>query len=382
MINSFRKKKTDDVLRLETARTFDEIDKYADEWNLLALNAPQQHPVLTHAWISAYLKSCVKEGESWFCLFAFDQNDLVGVLPLLAIERRFLGNKYLLLRTPNDPHTMGVDFLFKENYGQRVIQYFADYLNNMRPGVIRLTMVQMQWNSPTFGVLEEGIRGIYSYSYPNGHVSIIPVEGSFDDYKKRLSKNFIGNIRRSGNRLKRLGNFSVTVISDESDARENLLSFASIEQTGWKGRQGTTIKDKFWVFFEDFVQNFDEQGWIKWYFLNVENKKIAGWLSIPFGRSVVVFKTGYDENYRTYSPGSILTEKMIEDILSTGKYDVINFLTDFDWFSPWKMERKPYYITVFAFNNLPSFFKTRIPFAIYSKFPLLRRLKTILSRLN
>ena len=380
MINSFRKKKTDDVLRLETARTLDEIDKYAEAWDLLALQAPQQHPTLTHAWISAYLKSCVKKKESWFCLFAFDKNDLVGVLPLLARERRYLGNKYLLLRTPNDPHTMAVDFLFKEKYGNSVIKLFIGYLNNIHPRVIRLTMVQMQWNSPTFGVLEEGISGIYSFSYQNGHVSIIPVEGNFDDYKKKLSKKIIEVVRRSGNKLHRLGNFSITITTNESDARENLLSLANLEQSGWKGKEGTAIKDKFWKFFELLVHNLDNEGWLKWYFLNIDGKKIAGWLSIPFGRSVVALKTGYNEEYRSCSPGSILTEKMIEDIFLTGKFNDINFLTDFGWYSLWKMERKPYYITVFAFNNLPSFFKTRIPFAIYSKFPLLRRLKTILSR--
>ncbi len=44
-------------LRLEPIRSFDGLDKYADSSNLLALNAPQQHPVLTHSWISAYLKT-------------------------------------------------------------------------------------------------------------------------------------------------------------------------------------------------------------------------------------------------------------------------------------------------------------------------------------
>jgi hypothetical protein len=265
-----------ECIRVEFVRTFEELDKFADEWDLLALNAQQQHPALSHAWISAYFKSSLKEGETWFCLFAFDNNNLVGVLPLLSRESRFLGNKCLLLNTPKDSHTMSVDFLFKEKYGKKVIQLFARYLNALRPRVIRLRINKIAYNTPTFNAIAEGIYGVYPSYYQSGYTAIIPVEWSLNDYKNRLSKKFLGNVRRSGNRLQKLGDFSVSVINDRKNARENLLSFACIEKSGWKGRKGTAINDKFWAFFEEFVQNMCEKGWLKWYFLNLGDKRIAG----------------------------------------------------------------------------------------------------------
>ncbi len=380
MIKIKNKKTDNNDLRLESARTFDEINEHADAWNTLALNAPQQHPVLTHAWISAFLKSCVKEGESWFCLFAFDNNELVGVLPLMVRERRFLGNKYLLLYTPNPPHTKWVDFLFKKEYGKRVVQSFASYLNGLRPRVIKLIMKQIQHSSPTFGIFKEGVYGMYSFSYPNGYESMIPVHGSFIDYKKKLSKKLNRNLRRSNNLLKKPCNHSEIIIKDGRNAREDLMSFAEIEGSGWKGQEGTGIKDKFWRFFEELVHNLGNKGWLEWYFLENDNRKIAGYLTIPFGTSTFILKTGYDEEFRSLSPGSVLTEKMIELIFSTGKYDVINFFTDYKWLLRWNVKRKPYYFVVFAFNNPISFIFTRLPYAIYSKIPLVRRLKTFLSR--
>ncbi len=380
MITIKQTKEINSGLKVELVNSFEQLDKYADSWDLLALNAQRQHPVMSHAWITAYFRTMVKKDESWFCLFAFDNDDLVGVLPLLTKEYKLFWNKYLLLRTPNDAHTMAVDFLFKEKYGKKAIQLFADYLNNMRPKVIRLTMNQISYNSTTFGILAGGIHGIYSCYYPNKFVSIIPVEGSFQDYKKRLSKKLIGNLRRSGNSLKELGNFSVTAINDGSDARENLLSFAGIEKSGWKGKKGATIKYNFWSFFEELVHNMVKREWLEWYFLNVDNKRIAGYLTISFGRSAFIYKTGYDEEYRSHSPGSVLTEKMIENIFSTGKYDVINFFTDYEWLLRWNVKQKPYYKLVIAFNNPLSFFSTRLRFTIYSRFPFVRRLKTFLSR--
>ena len=369
-------------LRVEPVRDFDGLDKYADSWNLLALNAPNQHPVLTHSWISAYLKTSLVSEETWFCLFAFDKNELVGVLPLIAREHRLLRGRYLSLQTPVHPHTMAVDFLFREEYGKRVIRLFAGYLNDLRPRVIRLKMNQVAYNSPALAILKEGIEDVHASYYPYSHVSIIPVEGSFDEYKKRLSKKFISNLRRSGKKLEELGNLSVTVINEGGDARENLESFAGIEQSGWKGRKGTAVKYMFRRFFEELVENMGKREWLQWYYLNSDNKRIAGYLTIPFGRSIFIFKTGYDEEYHACSPGSLLTEKMLEHIFSTGKYDVVNFFTDYEWLLRWNVEQKPYYNVLISFNNPVSLVLARIPSAIFARSQLVRKLKALVIRRN
>ena len=362
-------------LRIESVQTFEELDNYAETWDLLALNAPRQHPVLTHAWISAYLKTSMPTGESWFCLFAFDEQELVGVLFLLSKETRFFGRTCLLLQTPKHPHTKWLDFLVKEQYENRVIQLFADYLNELRPKVLRLTMSQVADYSPTIGILKNGIRGLHPYFQPHGCESVIPVEDSFDNYKKGLPNKLKGNLRRSNNSLKKLGSCNVIVIREDSDAREELLRFAGIEGSGWKGVAGTAIKYKFQEFFEQLVQNMGHKNWLQWYFLESENRRIAGYLVIPFGRSAIILKTGYDEEYKTLSPGAVLTEKMIEHIFSTGDYDVINFLTDYKWLLRWNVEQNQYYRIVIGFDNRFSLFSTRIIHSVYEKIPLVKKLR-------
>jgi len=361
-------------LRIESARTLDELDKYADSWDLLALHAPRQHPVLTHAWISAYLKTSLPSGESWFCLFAFDGQELVGVLLLLSKETRFFGRKCLRLHTPKHPHTKWLDFLIKEKYENRVIQLFADYLNNLRPRVIRLTMNQVVCNSPTIGILKKGVRGLHPEFQPRGYESVIPVKGSFMNFKEGLPNKLKGNLRRSNNSLKKLGDYNVIVIGKNSDAREELLSFSEIEKSGWKGRAGTAITYKFWDFFEQLVQNMDKKNWLKWYFLESVNKRIAGYMVIPFGRSAIILKTSYDEEYRTLSPGAVLTEKMIEHIFSTGDYDVISFLTDFNWLLRWNVEQNQYYRIIIGFDNWLSVLSTRILYNIDEKIPVVKKM--------
>lgn len=360
-------------LRIESESTLDGLEKYADAWDLLALNNARQHPVLTHAWVSANLKTCVPPGESWFCLFAFDSQELVGVLPLISKETRFLGRRYLLLQTPIF-HTHWVDFLAKETYENKVIQLFADYLNDLRPRVIRLIMRYVVNSSPTTGILKKGIHGFHPIFKPCGFESIIPVKGTFTDYKNGLSNKLKGNLRRSNNSLKKIGDSKVIITGKNSDAQEELLRFAEIEKSGWKGREGTAIKYRNWEFFEQLVQNMDQKNWLQWFFLEAENKRIAGYMVMPFGRSAIILKTSYHDEYRTLSPGAVLTEKMIEHIFSTGEYDTINFLTDFKWLLRWNVQQNQYYRIIIGFDNWPSLLSTRIRYKIYENIPLVKKL--------
>ena len=377
-------KKTTDInsgLNLEFVNSFDQLDKYADSWNLLALNAQRQHPVMSHAWITAYLKTMVKKNESWFCLFAFDNKELIGVFPLLYCEYSFLFNNYIILYTPDYPHTNWIDFLFNEKYGKRVMQLFAEYLNAIRPKVLRLKMSQIPYDSPAIEVLQRGIKGISFSCYQYQHVSIIPVNGSFIDYRRRLPKKMVSNLRRSENLLKKFGGYKVT-IENGKDVMKNLESFATIEASGWKGHNQTSIKDKYWNFFSEFTINMSKKGWLKWYFLEVANKRIAAYMTIFFGRSAFILKTAYHEEYKSVSPGSVLTLKMIEHIFSSGNLDEINFFTDYDWLLRWNVERKPYYNLVISFNNPGSFFFTRLPIIVYSRSPFIRGLKSSIARLR
>ena len=95
---------------------------------------------------------------------------------------------------------------------------------------------------------------------------------------------------------------------------------------------------------------------------------------IPFGRSAIILKTSYDEEYRTHSPGFVLTEKMIEHLFSTGEYDIINFLSDYKWHLRWNVEQNQYYRIIIGFDNWLSLLSTRIWYKIYEKNPVVKKL--------
>ena len=70
-------------LRIEIVRTIGNLESKSVAWNELALKAPQQLPMLSHAWVASYFEHRLAARESWFCIFAYDDDNLVGVLPVV-----------------------------------------------------------------------------------------------------------------------------------------------------------------------------------------------------------------------------------------------------------------------------------------------------------
>jgi hypothetical protein len=368
------------MLQLETINTLKQLDNYAEAWDDLALKALHQHPSLTYSWISAYLRTCVLSDQSWFCLLAFDDNELVGVLPLIVEECYFLSNKYVILKTPNDKQTLSVDFLFTDKYGERIIQLFYTYLNNLRPKVIKLQMGWISYNSTTKNILQNHFPGIKSIHYTYRSTSIISVNGSFHKYKNTLSGKFRRNLTRSKNSLKKLGNINFIVIKDNKNSGKNLEIFTELEDSGWKGIEGSSIRAKHWQFFNDLIQNLAKKGWVEWYFLKADERYMAGYLTIPFGRTMYVYKTGFNEDFRSHSPGVVLTEKMLEHIFADGNYETVNFFSDYKWIRRWNIEERPYYIIIIPFKNPVSFLLTQLPYSVYYRFPHIQKIFRLLRK--
>jgi len=363
------------VLHIEVVQSLEILDHYAEPWNQLAKSSGKYFPSMSHAWISAFLRSKREDGKSWFCLFAFDKKELVGVLPVLAREKKNLLFNYLHLSTPFDAHTFSVEFLFKEKYGAEVIRYFIQFIKKIKPVVTGIFINKLSSASPTLSVIEKKIKGIHFNYYPYEYGTILTTKQPFKDYKQSLGKKLRSNLRRSRKQFEELPGNQILIIKSDLAKPENLETFIKLERSGWKGKTGSAIsnKDDFLVFFRNLCEELTNRKWIEWYFLRAEDKYIAGYLTIVFGKSCYIFKTGYNEQYQYLSPGTIVTEIMLEEIFNREGIDEINFYSDFEWLNKWKVNQYVYYNLRLAFNTPASLIFTWFPMVVFSRFEWIRK---------
>ncbi len=332
-------------VRLELVQSLEGLAVHMDAWDRLALEAPQNLPAISSAWATAFFEHQLQASETWRCFFAYDGDDLVGILPVVITPNRLLGLKRPRLQTPHNSHAYSVDFVLARGRESEIIPRLLSALDRVEPLRYCLGLIRLPDTSPTLSVLENGVAGTSVVKEYDGMGSYIRVEGSFDEYRSALSSNFKNNLRKAKNKISRLPDVKTVFLSGAEATAKGLQLFLEVEASGWKGQGGSAIlmSSSLSAFYGKIVERLAELGWLEWHFLQTQGKVIAGQFAAKMGSTLIVMKIGYDESYGWCSPGNYLFEHTVERAFASGDTDEIDCLTDMPWHRNWKMKQRDYH---------------------------------------
>lgn len=143
----------------------------------------------------------------------------------------------------------------------------------------------------------------------------IDLTGGWDEYWASRGSKLRGDVKRRRRRLEELGEVSVTPY--EPQALDAALDDAfRIEASGWKGREGSAIADRpREERFQRLLARWaDSRGWLRLWFLRLDDRPIAFRLGIEARGVFTSLKIGYLEEYAAQSPGKVLEAAVIESL--------------------------------------------------------------------
>ncbi|MEI7591132.1 MAG: hypothetical protein WCJ49_07490, partial [Deltaproteobacteria bacterium] len=119
-------------IRLVDVRTLEELAEHADAWNELFRKTDRLSPFLSYPWMAAFFRNLVDAPERWLCLFAYENDQLVGIFPLVAsYSYRFMGLALQLFKLPNHfAHTSSTDCITLPEK-EDVYGVFLNYLHRI-----------------------------------------------------------------------------------------------------------------------------------------------------------------------------------------------------------------------------------------------------------
>jgi CelD/BcsL family acetyltransferase involved in cellulose biosynthesis len=305
---------------LEGLRAMDTLSPAWDELADRAAAPAWLRPGWVRAWWRAF-------GRGRFQVIAVRRGGrLDGVVP---VQR--LGGE---LRSTSNYHT--------PSYGLLAADEIA--LESLARGLVRaaprrLTMAFLSVGESTLEALEAASRGARRPRVVRvlERCPYLSLSGTWEEHLASRRHNFAREIRRRRRRLHARGRLEFDVQDGSRDLDRFLEEGYAVEAAGWKGERGTAIASHGTTrtFYTEIAHWLAGRGALRLSFLRLDGQAIGFDFAIEDGGRHTLLKVGYDEAFRSDSPGVLLRAASIERAFERGleRYDFLG--KDDSWKREW-----------------------------------------------
>jgi CelD/BcsL family acetyltransferase involved in cellulose biosynthesis len=325
-----------------SAVAVDVINDYATfvrlepRWNETVARAGLTHPFLRHEWLRTWWDAFGK-GRTLNVMVVRAGTRIIGLAPFMLEPARMYGVPLRRLQFLHNDHTPKADVIVTEREDE-VYEALWNTLQQGRRAWDVMQFSQLPADSPTHAQIERlSARGGYPTTLWMSDASpYLELSSDWNSYFNGLGAKLRQNLRNRLNRLQKLGEPGLQVLSDRRAICEARSHALELEASGWKREAGTAIQSDPQVlrFYTDLADRAAASGWLRLLFLTVNGQRIATSYASQYDGRLSFFKTGYDPAFAKYAPFKLLTYYTIREGYSVRLREV-DFLGDAE---PWKLE--------------------------------------------
>jgi CelD/BcsL family acetyltransferase involved in cellulose biosynthesis len=293
------------------------LEGMRQEWQLLFDNSPTRSLFQSFEYVSLWY-NCFSNPSEIRILKAESDQTTVAILPLVLTKRRTL----TYLKGLTNPHCQLASPLVRKGYEELAARLLLEQLRQSdsdKWDVLEQSPI-FSFDPPGHLLTGDTIasQGLDSQRYDQPTYSI-SLEGSYEKYLKEvLGTKYVSNLKNRSNRLRKAGESEFLRFRDW-EAVDHLEEFLSIEDSGWKGERGSSILKRggeLLRFYREFADFLASQKALHIYFLKLDDIYIAGRLAFADRNTLHFFKTGYREEFRSFSPSSLLLADILKQLMS------------------------------------------------------------------
>jgi len=312
------------------------LEHVADEWRAMCAGGAWDLPFFRPEWFIAHTKA-YEPGASIDLITVRADGALVAVLPIVRDRVRLGGLLVKRLRGLSNEETERFDMACRSE-GDRpaVVEAVWAFLRNHDDWEM------LEFSQATLGGALDGILDLAAADgFPVGRreakrTPFIPLDGPVEDtVTLARSRNLRKTLRKT---LRRIGESGALRLRHWDRADPELLArFAEMENAGWKQDSGLTMasSDNIRVFIEELTKEGERLGTLAIYALEYEDRVIGWQIGFICGTKYVVPKCAHDESRREISPGHLLVNAVLGDLIERG-VDEVDFLgSALDWKTRW-----------------------------------------------
>lgn len=86
-----------------------------------------------------------------------------------------------------------------------------------------------------------------------------------------------------------------------------------------------------------------QRGWLELAFLSGGGEDLAGLFAVRLGKTLTLWKIGFNPRVARFSPGNLLLSRVIETAFADPELSEVDLLADAAWLAHWRMPARDYF---------------------------------------
>jgi len=294
--------------------------EYYSNWNqlpvsvdLLFEHSGKESMFFTRQWFEALYSTTFEDNQSLLLVSIVDEGRVLALLPLVGSNEqgRSFSHRYTALYS----------LLLAEEKQAEVIDCLAEGLSLMPIHSLQLSPVAE--DDSKLLSLQQALQ---SYGYKcHQHFFfynwIHRIQGqSFDEYMAGRPTQLRNTIARKRRKLEREHECEIRMFKDD-EVQQGLVDYHAPYSASWKANE------QYLELLNAVALNLSLPGWTRLAVLYIDGKAAAAQLWFVVQGKASIFRLAYDEEWKRYSPGSILTAYLMKYVIDIDKVKEIDFLT-------------------------------------------------------
>lgn len=307
---------------------FSDWESLPESANALFVKGEKDSIFFSRLWYENLVDTGLKDDESMLLACVVEGDSLLAILPLM--KRNGEGWHSL-----SNNFTSLFSLLLADNNQQEILTCLVQGLSHLPFESLRLYPVAE--NDRDMNHLQQVMEssGFFCHRNFRFYNWIYRVQGqSFEDYMTARPARLRNTIARKHRKLEREHGYDIRLFTGNG-LQQAVADYNAVYKASWKGGE------YFGGFVGSLVVSLSEPGWLRLAILYIAGEPAAAQIWFVAHGKASIFRLVYDEAWKAYSPGSILTAYLMEHVIDTDKVKEIDFLTGNEHYKQdWMSERR------------------------------------------
>lgn len=356
--------------KTELINNLEKFKNLKKDWNEILDKSNNKNIFLTWEWLFEWYRNLACNMELYIVIIKHSE-EIIGIAPFIKNKKNnfkiieFLGSSFV--------YSDYLDLIIKKEFEGIAIKELFSFLqsNSTDWDIIKLSDFYLDSINKDFILKEASNNSLILKTEEISKCPYITLPQKMEDFYRGIGHDTRYKIKKSMKKLMHLHKTSIISVNNQKLLEQAIFMMFELNCKRWSIEHGKgsfytkNIKD----FNLAISKRFLENGWLRFDYMEVENKMISYCYNFKFNNKIYGYSTSYniDKKFIKYSPGKILQIKCIESAIkeNINEYDMLRGTSKYKY-NLTKKERQLINIFV-AKNNL----KTKIYFISYDIYRIL-----------